>query len=149
MNSVTVAVTLSVEWKVSTTASIATLGAGAWVSNAAYGTELVTSAEPTTDTTQWFAVSGLTRAQLLNGAFQVRVRASRGNSNTAFTASLDALHRLQQDRRPRARGRLREVIVAPWRACIGAECRVRVAGTLRDGDLRTMARGHPRLYSGH
>jgi len=84
-------VTVSVEWKVSTTASIATLGAGAWVNGAAYGSELVTSAEPTTDTTQSFAVSGLSRAQLLNGVFGVRVRASRGNSNTAFTASLDAV----------------------------------------------------------
>jgi len=84
-------VTVSVEWKVSTTASIATLGAGAWVGNAAYGSELVTTAEPTTDTTQMFSVSGLTRAQLLNGTFAVRVRASRGTSNTAFSASLDAL----------------------------------------------------------
>jgi len=67
------------------------VGAGAWVNGAAYGSELVNSAEPTTDTTQSFAVSGLTRAQLLNGAFQVRVRASRGNSNTGFTASLDAV----------------------------------------------------------
>jgi len=75
----------------STTASIATLGAQAWVNSAAYGSELVNSAEPTSDTTQTFSVSGLTRAQLLNGTFGVRVRASRGNSNTSFTASLDAV----------------------------------------------------------
>jgi len=84
-------VTVSVEWKVSTTASVATLGAGAWVNGAAYGSELVNTAEPTTDTTQTFTVSGLSRAQLLNGTFGVRVRASRGNSNTGFTASLDAV----------------------------------------------------------
>ena len=84
-------VTVSVEWKVSTTASVATLGAQAWVANAAYGSELVNGAEPTTDTTQSFGVTGLTRAQLLNGTFQVRVRASRGNSNTGVTASLDAV----------------------------------------------------------
>jgi hypothetical protein len=82
---------VSVEWKVSTTASIATLGAQAWFAGAGYGTEFVNSAEPTSDTTQSFAVAGLTRAQLLNGTFQVRVRTSRGNSNTAVTASLDAV----------------------------------------------------------
>ncbi len=84
-------VTVTVEWKVSTTASNATLGAQALVSGAAVGTELVNTAEPTSDTTQSFTVSGLTRPQLLNGVLQVRVRATRGNSNTAFTASLDAV----------------------------------------------------------
>ena len=54
-------------------------------------TVLVNAAEPTTDTSQSFAIPGLTRAQLLNGAFGVRVRATRGNNNTAFTASLDAV----------------------------------------------------------
>lgn len=82
---------MTVEWKVSTTASIATLGAGAWVSGAAYGTEFLNSAEPTSDTIKSFAVVGLTRARLANGVFQVRVRATRGNTNTAFTASLDAV----------------------------------------------------------
>lgn len=81
----------SVEWKVSTTASIATLGAQTIVNGAAYRTELVTSAEPTVDTTGSIAVTGITRAQLTNGVFGVRVRATRGNSNTAFTASLDAV----------------------------------------------------------
>jgi RHS repeat-associated protein len=33
----------------------------------------------------------LTRANLLNGTFEVQVRATRGNDNTAFTASLDAV----------------------------------------------------------
>jgi RHS repeat-associated protein len=51
----------------------------------------VNTAEPTTDTSQSFAIPGLTRAQLLNGVLGVRVRASRGNSNAAFTASLDAV----------------------------------------------------------
>jgi RHS repeat-associated protein len=84
-------VTVSVEWKVDTTASIATLGSQVYVNGAAKGTELVNTAEPTTDTTQTYSVSGLTRADLLNGALEVRVRATRGNSNTAFTASLDAV----------------------------------------------------------
>jgi YD repeat-containing protein len=85
------AVTVSVEWKVDTTASIATLGSQAYVGGTARGTELVNAAQPTADSTQTYTVSGLTRADLLNGAFEVQVRASRGNSNTAFTASLDAV----------------------------------------------------------
>jgi len=84
-------VTVSVEWKVSTTASIATLGAQLYAAGVAKGSELVNTAEPTADTTQTFTVSGLTRADLLDGTLQIRVRATRGNSNTAFTASLDAV----------------------------------------------------------
>jgi YD repeat-containing protein len=84
-------VTVTVEWKVSTTASIATLGALAVVNGAPVGSELINTAEPLSDTTQSFTVSGLTRAQLLNGALVVRVRATRGNTNTAFTASLDVV----------------------------------------------------------
>lgn len=84
-------VTVSVEWKVSVNTSIATLGAQARVNGSPVGTELVNTASPTSDTTQTFTVPGLTRAQLLDGAFTVRVRATRGNSNTAFTASLDAV----------------------------------------------------------
>ena len=88
-NATITGVTVNVEWKVSTTASIATLGAQAYVGGSAVGSELVNSAEPTSDTTQSFSVSGLTRAQLLDGVFEIRVRATRGNSNQAFTASLD------------------------------------------------------------
>lgn len=84
-------VTVSVEWKVDTTASIATLGSQVYVSNTARGTELVNSAEPTSDTTQTFTVAGLTRADLLDGTFEVQVRASRGATATGFTASLDAV----------------------------------------------------------
>ena len=90
-NATITSVTVTVEWKVSTTASIATLGAQAWVSGVAVGSEFVNSAEPTADLSQSFTVSGLTRAQLLDGVFQVRVRATRGNSNNVFTASLDAV----------------------------------------------------------
>ena len=83
--------TVSVEWKVSTAASIATLGARAYVGGTGVGSGLVNSAEPLTDTTQTFSVPGLTGAQLLNGVLTVRVPATRGNSNTAFSASLDAV----------------------------------------------------------
>jgi YD repeat-containing protein len=84
-------VIVSVEWKVDTTASNATLGSQVYVNGVARDTELVNSAEPTTDTTQTYTVSGLTRADLLDGSFEVQVRASRGNSNTAVTASLDSV----------------------------------------------------------
>jgi YD repeat-containing protein len=90
-NAAITSVTVTVEWKVSTTASIATLGAQAWVNGVAVGSEFVNSAEPMADLSQPFTVSGLTRAQLLDGVFQVRVRATRGNSNNVFTASLDAV----------------------------------------------------------
>ena len=49
---------MTVEWKVSTTASIATLGARAYVNGAAFGTEFVTSAEPTSDLSRSFNVIG-------------------------------------------------------------------------------------------
>jgi RHS repeat-associated protein len=88
-NATITTVTVSVEWKVSTTNSIATLGSQAYVSGSPVGSELVNTAEPLADTIQTYTVSGLTRSQLLNGTFQVRVRATRGNSNTSFTASLD------------------------------------------------------------
>jgi hypothetical protein len=90
-NAVISAVTVTVEWKVSTAASIATLGALATVNGSPVGTELVNAAEPITDTSQSFAIPGLSRAQLLDGTLGVRVRAARGNHNTAVTASLDAV----------------------------------------------------------
>jgi hypothetical protein len=51
-------VTVTVEWKVSTNASIATLGALATVNGTPVGSERVNSAEPTTDTSQSFAIPG-------------------------------------------------------------------------------------------
>ena len=83
-------VTVTVEWKVSTSASVATLGSQLYVNNVARGSELINSAEPTSDTTQTYTVAGLTRADLLN-SLEINVRATRGNSNTAVTASLDAV----------------------------------------------------------
>ena len=67
-NATITGVLVSVEWKVSTTASIATLGGRTFVNGSGVGTELVNAAEPLTETTQSFTVSGLTRAQLLDGA---------------------------------------------------------------------------------
>ena len=82
-------VTVTVEWKVDNTSSNATLGAQAYVGASALGSETVNSAEPIADTAQSFTVSGVTRSDLAN--LKVRVRATRGNSNNAFTASLDSI----------------------------------------------------------
>jgi RHS repeat-associated protein len=84
-------VTVSVEWKVDVTTSIATLGSQAYVNGVAQGTELVNTAEPTTDTVQTYSLSGLTRANLLDGVLTIRNRISRGNDNQAVTGSLDAV----------------------------------------------------------
>jgi len=84
-------VTVSVEWKVDVTSSIATLGSQLYVSGVAQGTELVNTTEPTSDTVETYSVSGLTRADLLDGVLTIRNRISRGNDNQAVTGSLDAV----------------------------------------------------------
>src|SRR5260221_8136767 len=83
-------VTVSVEWKSSAAPAGMALGAQVYVGGTARGTELTTSTPASTDTVQRFTVSGLTRADLLDGQLTVRVRATRGNG-AAFTASLDAV----------------------------------------------------------
>ena len=89
-NATITSVTVSVEWKLSAVAANSTLGSQAYVNGTARGSEFTNTSSPTTDTTQTYAVSGLTRADLLNN-FEVQVRTSRANNNTAFTASLDAV----------------------------------------------------------
>jgi RHS repeat-associated protein len=89
-NATITGVTVSVEWK-ATSGSIATLGSQVYAAGVAKGTEFTNSSPPTSDITQSYTVSGLTRADLLDGTFEVNVRASRGNSNTGFTASLNAV----------------------------------------------------------
>lgn len=76
-------------WFVSTTGSIATLGSQAYVGTTAQGTEFTNVVEPLTEALESYSVTGLTRANLLD--LRVRIRANRGNTNTAFTASLDAV----------------------------------------------------------
>ena len=90
-NATITAVTVTVEWKVSVANSIATLGSQVYVNNTARGSEFIEPSTPLTDTTRTYTVSGLTRADLLDAVFQVQVRATRGNTNTAFTASLDVV----------------------------------------------------------
>jgi len=82
-------VTVAVNWYVSTTASTATLGFQPYVSGVAQGTEFTNAAEPLTETIESSVYTGLTRAQLLDGTFAVRVRATEGAVTTPFTAYLD------------------------------------------------------------
>lgn len=91
-------VTVTVQWKCSTTGSIGTLrstlfadtGAGAPDQAAALsaspGVQSATP-EPTADTTQSYTAT-CTAAQLRQGVW-ARAQAMRGNTNTAYTASLD------------------------------------------------------------
>lgn len=88
-------VTVKVQWKVSTTASVATLTSSAFADSAGAPDQAVAignvpgvsdSAEPTTDTDRTYTIP----ASVANlHAFWVRVQAMRGNTNTAYTASLD------------------------------------------------------------
>jgi hypothetical protein len=90
-------VTVTVQWKCSTASSVATLrstlfadnGAGApdqaAALSAAPGVQRTT--EPTADTTDTYTAT-CTAAQLRQGVW-ARVQALRGNTNTAYTASLD------------------------------------------------------------
>ncbi len=84
-------VELIVDWKVSTTSSVAVLGTAYEVSAAA-GTYQENSAEPTTDTTNTYDVTALrswTRANLLDGTFRMLLRARQGNSTTSVVYSYD------------------------------------------------------------
>lgn len=82
-------VTVAVTWKVSTTGSVDTLGAQVYVAGSPVGSEFTTTTLTTTERTDSFTVTGLTRGDLDN--LTVRVRASRGNTNTAFTGSLGSV----------------------------------------------------------
>lgn len=83
-------VTVSVEWAVSASNAPATLTAQAYLGGSPYGSPLVNTSKPTSDTVQTFELTGLTRDNLVNGNFEVEVRATRGGGGSAFTARLDA-----------------------------------------------------------
>lgn len=99
-------VTVSVEWAVSAGNAQATLTAQAYLGGSAYGTALVNTSKPTTDTAQSFALTGLTRNDLATGNFEVEVRASRGNGGPGFTARLDAVSVTVDEMRGRAEAAL-------------------------------------------
>lgn len=85
-------VTVEVQWKVSTTGSIDTLGVQLHnPAGTALGSETTTTTATTADSVSTQQVtSGIPLADLRSANVVVaRVRASRGNTNTAFTASLD------------------------------------------------------------
>lgn len=83
------AVLVEVSWKVSATGVVGELlGAQARVNGVAQGTE-TTTAGSTAEVAASQHPGALTPADLADAALRVRVRAARGNSNTAYTASLD------------------------------------------------------------
>lgn len=85
-------VTINVRWKVSTTSSIANLGAAPRTGGTTGSKNQVTS-EPTTDTLSSFTAlarpgGGVwTRADLLDATYSVRLYADQGNSSTSVTYS--------------------------------------------------------------
>lgn len=86
-------VTVEVQWKVSTTSSVATLRSTAFADSAqttvvSASPGLDTTSEPTSDTIQTYAATP-SLAQLRD--LWVRAQVLRGNSNTAVTGSLDYL----------------------------------------------------------
>lgn len=84
-------VTIEIQHKESTTASIATIGVQVNNNGTLLGTEQTDTTEPAADTllthqvTSGISLTDLQTANLVKG----RVRAARGNTNTAYTASLD------------------------------------------------------------
>lgn len=83
-------VVAEVQWKVSTTSSVATLGITP-ILNGSPGPEGVITAEPTFESTEQktFDTTPSETDLKTAGNLVVRCRATRGNSNTAFTASID------------------------------------------------------------
>ena len=85
-------VTAEVEWKVSTSASIATLELQAINGYTTRGT-LTNTSEPTTLTTQQLSCGTWTVSELNDntesGGMKLRLTADRGNSKTEFTASVN------------------------------------------------------------
>lgn len=84
-------VTVEVQWKVSTNASVATLRSSAFADSAQVTTVSASpgvndAAEPTADTVRTYTATP-TLAELRD--LWIRAQAMRGNTNTAFTASLD------------------------------------------------------------
>ncbi len=78
-------VEIRVNWRVNSTGGIANLELQAFVGGVAVGTVRANSAEPTTLTLDSFDITAdraWTRADLLNGTFELKVRGRNGNSTT-------------------------------------------------------------------
>ena len=83
-------VTIEAQWYVSTTASSATFRLAALVSNVLKGSEHTDTSEPTSNKDTSYGVTATwSRADLLDGTFEVRVRAQRGAGATGYTMYLD------------------------------------------------------------
>lgn len=83
-------VTIEAQWYVSTTASSATFRLAALVSNVLKGSEHTDTSEPTSNKDTSYGVTATwSRADLLDGTFEVRVMAQRGAGATGYTMYLD------------------------------------------------------------
>jgi hypothetical protein len=76
-------------WKQSAANTGQTVGFQPWISGVAYGLEYTTTALTTSQVNYSSSYFGLTLNNLLDANFKVRVRASRGSGNTAYTESMD------------------------------------------------------------
>lgn len=87
-------VEIRVEWRVNSTGGIANLELQAFVSAGAVGAVRANAAEPTTLTTETFDVTAdraWTRADLLDGTLELKVRGRNGNSTTDPSYRVDHL----------------------------------------------------------
>ncbi len=83
-------VTIEAQWYVSTTASSATFRLAALVSNVLKGSEHTDTSEPTSNKDTSYGVTATwSRADLLDGTFEVQVGAQRGSGVTGYTMYLD------------------------------------------------------------
>jgi len=85
---------IEVEWFLSTTVSIHTFGIQAYMGNTPMGTEYTTTSEPTTPTvTTKSTGNGNWKLSWINDnssdGFSIRLRSTRGNSDTAVTCYVD------------------------------------------------------------
>ena len=82
-------VTVYIQYKYSTDTANYTLGSQGYVGETAKGSEYTNTNTPTADTDVNYEITGLTIADVKDENFRIRIRCSRGNTNTASTQSVD------------------------------------------------------------
>ena len=82
-------VTVYIQFKYSTDTASYTLGSQGYVGATAKGSEYTNTNTPANDTDVNYTITGLTIADIKSADFKIRVRCSRGNTNTGSTQSID------------------------------------------------------------
>ena len=82
-------VTVYIQFKYSTNTASYTLGSQGYVGATAKGSEYTNTNTPTGDTDVNYTIDGLTISDIKSADFKIRIRCSRGNTNTASTQSVD------------------------------------------------------------